>query len=162
MRLVITCVLAFGGVAAAQKQQPYYQPPPEGYPQQPPPPYPYNYPPPQGYPPPPPYGYPPPRTEIMKPPKLVLATANEAAAASAWACADAIDRHRPDLARKRCGEALAKDDKLPFAHLLLSQAEQPDLARKELQQAIELSRRASPGERYFIEAWRMQVIGNAA
>jgi len=156
-----------------QQQQPYpygYQPPPQqqypyGYP--PPQPYPYGYPPPQQQQP-YPYGYQPPQqpprepspsTGIMKPPKLMLATTNEAASTATWACADALDHHRPDLARKRCGEALAKDDKLPFAHLLLSQAEAPDLGRDELARAVELARRASPGERYFVEAWRAQTEG---
>jgi tetratricopeptide (TPR) repeat protein len=151
-----------------QQTYPYGYPPPQQQP------YPYGYPPPQqqypyGYQPPRqpyPYGYPQPqppqdlpRSGIMKPPKLMLATGVEAASTATWACADALDHQRPDLARKRCGEALAKDDKVPFAHLLLAQAEAPDLARNELARAVELSRRASPGERYFVEAWRAQLEG---
>lgn len=177
----VALILVLVSTAHAQQQQ---QPPPQypyGYQQQQ---YPYGYPPPQpqqqypyGYPPPQqrqyPYGYQPqpqpprppempPGGGIMKPPKLMLATPVEAAANATWACADALDRHRPEQARKHCGEALAKDDKLPFAHLLLSQAEAPDLARNELIRAADLARRASPGERYFIDAWRAQVNGQLA
>src|SRR5207247_2682099 len=119
----------------------------------------------------PPQGYPPPATgepqapygaQPVKLQRLQLATASEAAATATWACADAIDHHRLELARTKCGEALAKDDSIAFAHLLLAQAQAPDLARNELKRAVELAKRASPGEHYFIEAWRALTEGRVA
>jgi tetratricopeptide (TPR) repeat protein len=163
------------GYPPQQQQYPYQYPP---QPQQ----YPYGYPPPQGYQQPqsyqqpqqqpPPQGFPPaaatgePQSpygaQAVKLQRLQLATASEAAAQATWACADAIDHHRLELARAKCGEALAKDDSIPFAHLLLAQAQAPDLARTELKRAVELAKRASPGEHYFIEAWRALTEGRVA
>ncbi len=154
-----------------QQQQPYpygYQPQqqyPYGY--QPPQQYPYGYQPPQQQPQPPyprnepqPYGLP--ASPPVRLPRLALPARNEAAVTATWACADALDHLRPDVARIRCGEALAKDDAIAFTHLLLSMAQAPELARNELGRALELERYASNGERLFIEAWRAQVDGRLA
>ena len=156
-------------------------PPPQGYqyPQNgyPPPQYPYTYPPgqqqypygappPSAYPTPPPGAYPngypvqgDPYTQAPKLPRMVLQPRSEAAVAATWACADALDRHRPDLARQKCGEALAKDDNLAYAHYLLALAAEPDTSRKELRRAVESERYAGNGERLFIEAYRAVADG---
>ena len=172
------------------QQQYGYPPPQQPYPQQPYPQQQYGYPPPQQqypqqqYPqpyyqqqqpyPPPQYGYPPPQQQYgyryptpqaykpPPPPKLTLSTANEAALAATWACADAADRGHLDVARNKCGEALAKDETLAVAHALLSTVAPPELARTELDRAAELSRRASAGERDLVEALRAQHDGRPA
>jgi tetratricopeptide (TPR) repeat protein len=78
------------------------------------------------------------------------------------ACANALDNNRTDIARKKCGEALAKEDSLAFTHYLLAQAEAPDVANKELQRAAELARTASKGEQLFIEGYRAMVQARTA
>src|SRR5207245_1366422 len=113
---------------------PQYQYPQNGYP---------------GYPPPQPYKPPP-------PPRLTLSTTNEAAQAATWACADAADRSRLELARQKCGEALAKDETLALTHALLSTVAPPELGKSELDRAVELSKRASIPERLVVEAVRAQ------
>jgi tetratricopeptide (TPR) repeat protein len=137
-----------------QRPQPYYYPPPQQQP--------YYYPPPQQQ----PHYYPPPQQEPAQPPgqdnpyakqpqtvqRLTLTSRSDAAVTATWACADAVERHHLDVARKQCGEALAKDDSLGLAHLMLALAQPADLAHNELQRASELGRRSSPGEHYFIEA----------
>jgi Tfp pilus assembly protein PilF len=134
------------------QQQPYYQP----YPQQP-------YPQPQyqqPYPQQPQYGYP--QQPAYKPPppaKLVLSTANEAAQLATWACADAADRGRHEAARNKCGEALAKDETLAVAHALLATVAPPDLAKSELERAVELARRATTAERLLVDALRAEHEG---
>jgi hypothetical protein len=158
-----------------QQQQPYY-PPPQQQPYYPPPqqqpyyqnqyqqPYQqnqyqnqyqqpqYQYPPQQGY------AYPPPPAPVKPPPpaKLTLSTSNEAAQTATWACADAADRSRLELARQKCGEALAKDETLAVTHAFLSTVAPPELAKSELDRALELSRRASIPERLLVEVIRAQ------
>src|SRR5262245_61753529 len=133
-------------------QQPYYQnqyPPPQQpyyqnqYPQ-----YPQNGYPPQGYP-----GYPNyPPPQPRPPARLTLSTTNEAAQAATWACADAADRSRLELARQKCGEALAKDESLAVTHALLSTVAPPELGKSEMDRALDLSKRATLPERLLVEA----------
>jgi tetratricopeptide (TPR) repeat protein len=145
----ITLLLLISGVAAAQEGQPY----------------PYPYYPPQPPPTPPshvagdPYA-PPPVT--YRAPRMMVGTQNEDAAKATWVCADALDQKHLDLARMKCKEALQKDESIAFAHLLYAQTLGPEQARVELTRALELSRRASPGERYFVEAHRAIVDGRMA
>lgn len=171
--LLLTLVLAPAVALAQQPQNPYSQtypppqyPPPQ-YQQQYPNRYPqypnngysqggYQYP--QGYPPPQYGGYYPPRPAAPPPPaRLTLATRSREVAELVTACANAIDNYHLDIARKKCGEAVAKEDTLAFAHFLLAQAEAPDLANKELQRAAELSKSASKGEQLFIEGYRAML-----
>jgi Tfp pilus assembly protein PilF len=138
-----------------QQQQPYYQnqyPPPQQpyyqnqYPQYPQNQYPqYPYPAYPNYPPKPP-----------PPARLTLSTTNEAAQAATWACADAADRSRLELARQKCGEALAKDESLAVTHALLSTVAPPELGKSEMDRAIDLSKRASLPERLLVEAIRAE------
>ncbi len=132
-----------------QQQQPYYPPPQTPYPQT------------QGYPQqaqaPSTYAPPAPR-----PARLTLATRSMEVAQLVTACANALDNYHLDVARKKCGEALAKEDTLAFTHYLLAQAEAPDVANKELQRAAELARSASRGEQLFIEAYRAMVQARTA
>src|SRR5882672_221699 len=113
---VFSVVLA-PALTVAQVQNPYppgAAPAPQGQPAPPPQqPYPY-YPPPQQQqvqrPAPPPAAPPPAR--------LTLATRSMEVAQLVTACANAIDNYHLDVARKKCGEALAKEDTLAFAHYL--------------------------------------------
>jgi tetratricopeptide (TPR) repeat protein len=132
-------------------QPPYYAPPPSGYP-----------PPDPGY---PQTSYPPPyyqQAYATPPPRLVLATQSEAAAMAATACVAALENRHLDAARAKCGEALTRDPSLPFAHLLLAEAEPPEQARAELERAAELAHRASPAERLFVDAARAESDGHVA
>src|SRR5262245_39408308 len=114
---------AYPQQAYPQQQQPYPQ-----YPQQ------------QSY----PYYPPPPRPAPPPPPaRLTLATRSMEVAQLVTACANAIDNYHLDVARKKCGEALAKEDTLAFTHYLLAQVEPPDVAHKELARAADLSKTAS-------------------
>lgn len=145
----------------------------QGYPQY--PQYPY---PPQAYPPGAyPQGYPqqpvppaaqapqqPPALPPQAPPaadaKLVLSTPVEEAKAALTACLDAHDNYRTETARLRCGEAVAKDDKLALAYAVLAQlAATPGQAQKRLGEVQDsLSRRPpSEPERLLIEAFVAQV-----
>jgi predicted Zn-dependent protease len=147
-----------------QQQYPQYQqyPPPQPYYQQQPQ---QQYPQYQQYPP-PQYGYPqqpaPRPYTPPPPPKLTLSTANEAAQTATWACADAADRGHVELARQKCGEALAKDETLAVAHALLSTVAPPELAKTELDRAGDLARRAPAPERLVVEALRAQREGKPA
>jgi hypothetical protein len=146
-----------------QQQYPQYQqyPPPQPYYQQQPQ---QQYPQYQQYPP-PQYGYqqPAPRPYTPPPPpKLTLSTTNEAAQMATWACADAADRGHVELARQKCGEALAKDETLAVAHALLSTVAPPELAKTELDRAGDLARRAPAPERLVVEALRAQREGKPA
>src|SRR6185312_165614 len=78
------------------------------------------------------------------------------------ACANALDNYHLDVARKKCGEALGKEDTLAFTHYLLAQAESPDVANRELARAAELSKTASKGEQLFIEGYRAMVQARTA
>ncbi|HEX6837862.1 MAG TPA: tetratricopeptide repeat protein [Polyangia bacterium] len=131
--------------APAQQQYPYYPPPQQQYP---------YYPPPA------------PRPAAPLPPpapaRLTLATRSMDVAQLVTACANALDNYHLDVARKKCGEALAKEDKLAFTHYLLAQAEAPDVANKELQRAAELAKSASRGEQLFIDAYRAMVQARTA
>jgi len=131
--------------APAQQQYPYYPPPQQQYP---------YYPPPA------------PRPAAPLPPpapaRLTLATRSMEVAQLVTACANALDNYHLDVARKKCGEALAKEDKLAFTHYLLAQAEAPDVANKELARAAELSKGASRGEQLFIDAYRAMVQARTA
>src|SRR6266404_3074788 len=127
---LLCCVLvAVPAVAFAQQpQNPYGAPPPSTTPppqQQ----YPYYPPPQQQYP-----GYPPPQQQAPLPPpppsRLTLATRSREVAQLVTACANALDNYHLDIARKKCGEALAKEDTLAFTHYLLAQADAPDVANK--------------------------------
>jgi len=159
-----------------------YQPPPPQYP--PPQQYPGGY---AGYPPgygypygaqpqpqppppappapvPPPVAAPPPpeRPSVVAPisaPRLTLRAKTPEAAQLTWACADAIDSGHLDAARARCAEALAKDEDIALLHVLLAQLHPADVARSELLRADELGRRASPGEKLFVDAKRAQLEG---
>jgi hypothetical protein len=123
-------LVAVPAVALAQQpQSPYGTPPPSGPAQQQ---YPYYPPPQQQY----PY-YPPPRTapapQPVAPPapaRLTLATRSMEVAQVVTSCANALDNYHLDVARKKCGEALAKEDTLAFTHYLLAQADAPDVANK--------------------------------
>src|SRR3569623_1765703 len=88
--------------APAQQQYPYYPPPQQQYP---------YYPPPA------------PRPAAPLPPpapaRLTLATRSMEVAQLVTACANALDNYHLDVARKKCGEALAKEDTLAFTHYLL-------------------------------------------
>src|SRR3954469_23908053 len=77
-------------------------------------------------------------------------------------CANAVDNYHLDVARKKCGEALTKEDTLAFTHYLLAQAESPDVANRELARAAELSKSASKGEQLFIEGYRALVQARTA
>jgi tetratricopeptide (TPR) repeat protein len=148
-----------------QQPQPYYYPPPQQQP--------YYYPPPQQQ---QPYYYPPPPQGPAQPPgqdnpyakqqqtvqRLILTSRSDAAVTATWACTDAVERHHFEVARKQCGEALAKDDSLGLAHLMLALSQPADLARNEFQRASELGRRSSPGEHYFIEAAKADWEGRDA
>jgi tetratricopeptide (TPR) repeat protein len=130
---------------APQQQYPYYPPPQQQYP---------YYPPPA------------PRPAAPLPPpapaRLTLATRSMEVAQLVTACANALDNYHLDVARKKCGEALAKEDTLAFTHYLLAQAEAPDVANKELKRAAELSKSASRGEQLFIDAYRAMVQARTA
>jgi predicted Zn-dependent protease len=130
-----------------QQQQPYYQNPyyQNQYQQ-----YPQN----QGY------GYPPPQPPA--PAKLTLSTTNEGAQSATWACADAADRSRLELARQKCGEALAKEETLAVAHAFLSTVAPPELAKTEIDRALQLVARSSVPERILVEAIRAQREGRTA
>jgi tetratricopeptide (TPR) repeat protein len=152
MRSTLLCILlAAPAVALAQQpppQSPYYPPPPPAAQQQ----YPY---------------YPPPRAAAPLPPppgpaRLTLATRSREVAQLVTACANALDNYRLDVARKKCGEALAKEDTLAFTHYLLAQADAPDVANKELARAAELAKSASRGEQLFIEGYRAMVQARTA
>lgn len=164
MRSSMLLVLLLGAAPAwaQQPQDPYGQPPaPSPPPTQAQPQYPQNqYPPPQNY----PYYPPPPKPLPPAPPptRLTLATRSMPVAELVTACANAIDNNRTDIARKKCGEALAKEDSLAFTHYLLAQAEAPDVAHKELQRAAELAKTASKGEQLFIEAYRAMTQARTA
>jgi hypothetical protein len=179
MRNLVIALVYFVLLAApAAAQQPYQYPPPQQQPyyqnQYPPPqqqPYYQNqYPPPQQpyyqnqypqnqYPQYPYPAYPNYPSQPAKPPppaRLTLSTTNEAAQAATWACADAADRSRLELARQKCGEALAKDESLAVTHALLSTVAPPELAKSEMDRAIDLSKRASLPERLLVEAIRAE------
>jgi Flp pilus assembly protein TadD len=160
MRSTLLCVLSLvPAVAFAQQPQNPYAPQQPAAPQP-------QYP---GYPPPQPQypGYPPPtpQTAPMPPPaptRLTLATRSRDVAMLVTACANALDNYHLDVARKKCGEALAKEDTLAFTHYLLAQADAPDVANKELARAAELSKSASRGEQLFIESYRAMVQARTA
>ena len=160
--LCILSVLVPAVALAQQPQNPYGAPPPAPAPQQQ---YPY-YPPPQQqypyYPPPPPRPAAPVPAPAPAPARLTLATRSMEVAQLVTACANALDNYHLDVARKRCGEALAKEDTLAFTHYLLAQAEAPDVANKELARAAELSKSASRGEQLFIESYRAMVQARTA
>src|SRR6266850_5371727 len=136
---VFSVVLA-PAIAVAQVQIPYQpataqapQAQPTPPPQQP---YPYYPPPQQPY----PYYPPPPQQQVQRPvapppapppARLTLATRSMEVAQLVTACANSIDNYHLDVARKKCGEALAKEDSLAFAHYLVAQADAPDVAQKE-------------------------------
>jgi predicted Zn-dependent protease len=84
------------------------------------------------------------------------------AAQLTWACADALDSNHLDTARARCADALSKDEDIALLHVLLAQLHPADVARKELQRADELARRASPGEKLFVDAKRAALEGRTA
>src|SRR5262249_28103550 len=110
-----------------------------------------------------PYYPPPPRPAPPPPPaRLTLATRSVEVAQLVTACANAIDNYHLDVARKKCGEALAKEDTLAFTHYLLAQVERPDVAHKELARAADLSKTASRGEQLFIEGYRAMVQARTA
>ncbi len=162
MRSTLLCVLLVAAPAAAlaqQPQNPYAPTPAPTAPaqQQ----YPYYPPPQQQY----PY-YPPPRPAAPLPPpapaRLTLATRSVEVAQLVTACANALDNYHLDVARKKCGEALAKEDTLAFTHYLLAQADAPDVANKELGRAAELAKSASRGEQLFIEGYRAMVQARTA
>jgi tetratricopeptide (TPR) repeat protein len=130
----------------AQQQYPYYPPPQQQYPY-----------------------YPPPRTtpapQPLPPPgpaRLTLATRSMDVAQLVTSCANALDNYHLDVARKKCGEALAKEDSLAFTHYLLAQADAPDVANKELARATDLAKSASRGEQLFIEAYRAMFQARTA
>jgi len=128
--------------AAPQQQYPYYPPPQQQYPY-----------------------YPPPQQRAPAPPppaRLTLATRSVEVAQLVTGCANALDNYHLDVARKKCGEALAKEDTLAFTHYLLAQADAPDVANKELARATELAKSASRGEQLFIEAYRAMVQARTA
>jgi hypothetical protein len=149
-------LLLFASPAFAQQPQPYYYPPPQQQP--------YYYPPPQQYPAPaqPPGQDNPYAKSEQKVLRLVLTSSSDAAVTATWACVDAVERHHLDVARKKCGEALAKDDGLAMAHLMLALAQPADLARNEFARASDLGRRGSPGEHYFVEAEKATWEGRSA
>ncbi|MGZ3441045.1 MAG: tetratricopeptide repeat protein [Polyangia bacterium] len=156
---MLCVLLAAPAIAFAQQpQNPYAPAPPAPVPQQQ---YPYYPPPQQQYP-----GYPPPQPQAPLPPpppsRLTLATRSREVAQLVTACANALDNYHLDVARKKCGEALAKEDTLAFTHYLLAQADAPDVANKELARAAELSKTASRGEQLFIEAYRAMVQARTA
>ena len=128
----------YGAQPAPQQQYPYYPPPQQQYP---------------NYPAPPPAAQP----AAPKPARLTLATRSVEVAQLVTACANALDNYHLDVARKKCGEALAKEDTLAFTHYLLAQADAPDVANKELARAAELAKGASRGEQLFIESYRAMV-----
>jgi len=153
----LVCVLVVAApvaVSAQTPQNPYgteaqpAPPPPAG--QQ----YPY-YPPPQQQ-------YPSATPPAPRPARLTLATRSMEVAQLVTACANALDNYHLDVARKKCGEALAKEDTLAFTHYLLAQADAPDVANKELARAAELAKSASRGEQLFIEAYRAMVQARTA
>jgi hypothetical protein len=167
MRAALFGVILLPGLVLAQQdpQQPYYPPPQQQYPQQP-----YYPPPPQYpqqqqypyYPPPAQPTLPPPRQVdpyTYKPPRMVIVTSSEQAGKDTLTCADALDHRHLDLARLKCSDAIKKDENIAFAHLLLSQAQPAESARVELTRAVELGKRSSPGERFFIESVRAVVDG---
>ena len=134
-------------VAVAQQQSAVPQ---NGYPQ-------YQYP--NGYQyPPPTYTYSHPAAPAP-PARLTLATRSREVAELVTACANAIDNDHLDVARKKCGEALSREDTLAFAHFLLAEAEAPEAAHKELARAVALSKSASRGEQLFIEGYRAMLAG---
>ncbi|MDB4971589.1 MAG: Tetratricopeptide repeat protein [Myxococcales bacterium] len=131
----------------AQQQYPYYPPPQQPYP---------SYPPPQAV-----------QRPVAPPPapalaRLTLATRSMEVAQLVTACANAIDNYHLDVARKKCGAALAKEDSLAFAHYLSAQANAPDVAQKEIARAAELSKTASRGEQLFIEGYRAMLQARTA
>ncbi len=149
----LVCVLVVAApvlVFAQQANDPYGAPPPSPPQQQ----YPYYPPPQQQY---PNYPAPPPVAAAPKPARLTLATRSIEVAQLVTACANALDNYHLDVARKKCGEALAKEDTLAFAHYLLAQADAPDVANKELQRASELAKGASRGEQLFIDSYRAML-----
>jgi tetratricopeptide (TPR) repeat protein len=120
----------------AGQQYPYYPPPQQQYPSATPP--------------------------APRPARLTLATRSMEVAQLVTSCANALDNYHLDVARKKCGEALAKEDTLAFTHYLLAQADAPDVANKELARAAELAKSASRGEQLFIEAYRAMVQARTA
>ncbi len=159
---LVLLVFVLPSVASAQQvqnpygQQPYYPPPQTPYPQ--PQGYPQGYAQPQQYA--PPSVAPPP--PAPRPARLTLATRSMDVAQLVTACANAIDNYHLDVARKKCGEALTKEDTLAFTHYLLAQAESPDVANRELARAAELAKSASKGEQLFIEGYRAMVQARTA
>src|SRR4051812_19572932 len=158
--LVCLSLVAVPAVALAQQpQNPYGTTPAPTAPAQQ---YPYYPPPQQPYP-----NYPPPARPAAPPPapapaRLTLATRSMEVAQLVTACANALDNYHLDVARKKCGEAPAKEDTLAFTHYLLAQADAPDVANKELARAAELAKSASRGEQLFIEAYRAMVQARTA
>jgi hypothetical protein len=133
-------------------QRPQYAPQPQ-YPQQPYPSQPQTYQPyapQQGY---PNYQQQPYAQPAPPKPRLNLQSANVEAVQLTWACADALDHRKLDVARAKCGDALGRDESLAFAHFLLAQAEPPDLSRHEIQRAAELAKRGGGNEKLFIDAY---------
>ena len=130
----------------AQQQYPYYPPPQQQYP---------YYPPPRAV-------SPAPSPAPAAPARLTLATRSMEVAQLVTGCANALDNYHLDVARKKCGEALAKEDTLAFTHYLLAQADAPDVANKELARATELAKSASRGEQLFIEAYRAMFQARTA
>src|SRR4030095_6192862 len=59
------------------------------------------------------------------PTPFVITTDIETARADALACADALENYHLDVARTRCADAIAKDDKLALAHLWMAMAAPP-------------------------------------
>ncbi len=127
-------------------------PPPQTYPQQP---YPYGAP--YGYP--PQYQYPPGYPASPEPPEtplsFTLTTRDDGARVDALACVEAIEDRHLDVARRRCTEAIAKDEQFALAHFWLSlAADTPSTAREELAKAVRAAAQVSPGERLMIDGWR--------
>lgn len=92
--------------------------------------------------------------------KFSVSASNEEAKAALWACLEATENYRSELARTRCGDALAKDSQLALAQVLLAQAApNAAVAKKRLAEANEtLARRPLPElERLFAEALLAQL-----
>jgi tetratricopeptide (TPR) repeat protein len=106
----------------------------------------------------PPYGYAP-----QRPARLQLTTIAPATAPLVWACVDAVLNKRPEVARAKCSDALARDEGVALAHMLLGEIEPPssDRGRAELARAAELARRSTPGEHAWVDAVRAWREGRA-
>ena len=95
--------------------------------------------------------------------RLSLSTRDEGALNAALACADAVDHFHLDVARTRCGDAVAKDDALALAHLWLAQSlASPEAAGAELAKAEVRAANSSRAERLFVDGWRARKEGRAA